>query len=135
VTPDEFEKLAANLSYDLVAQRIRFGRLTGMRPAELSYLTWNDVNFNMETVKVQGKGDWKPKTNEERTIPLCDEALEILRDRFKAKKGRWVFSTTDTPVRSIQRSLKTASKKAGLNNHVTPNMIRHTFAATIQTGP
>ncbi|MBI5055037.1 MAG: site-specific integrase [Nitrospirae bacterium] len=128
VTPDEFEKLAANLSYDLVAQRIRFGRLTGMRPAELSYLTWNDVNFNLETVKVQGKGDWKPKTNEERTIPLCDEALEILKDLFKAKKGRWVFSTTDTPVRSIQRSLKTASEKAGLNNHVTPNMIRHTFA-------
>lgn len=128
VSPEEFEKLIASISYDLVAKRIRLGRLTGMRPAELSYLTWNDVNFNLETVKVQEKGDWKPKTNEERTIPLCGEALEILIDLFKNKKGRWVFSTGDTPVLSIQRALKTASKKAGLNKHVTPNMIRHTFA-------
>ncbi len=85
-------------------------------------------HYHMETVKVQGKGDWKPKTNEERIILLCEEALEILKDLFKKRKGRWVFSNTDIPVRSIQRSLKTASEKAGLSKHVTPNMIRHTFA-------
>lgn len=128
VPPDEFEKFVINVSYDLAQKRIRFGRLTGMRPAELSYLTWPDVDFGLEVVKIQGKGDWKPKTDEERIIPLCSEALEILRDLFNKKKGIWIFSNTDKPVKNIQRALKTASRKAGLNKHITPNMLRHTFA-------
>jgi len=128
VPPDEFEKFVANVSYDLAQKRIRFGRLTGMRPAELTYLTWTDVDFGLEIVKIQGKGDWKPKTDEERIIPLCSEALGILRDLSSKKKGAWVFSNTDKPVKNIQRALKTASRKAGFNKHITPNMLRHTFA-------
>jgi len=126
--PDEFEKFVSNISYDLAEKRIRVGRLTGMRPAELSHLAWPDVDFDLEIVKIQGKGEWKPKTDEERIIPLCDEALAILRELFSKKKGKWVFSYSDKPVKCIQRSLKTASKKAGLHRHVTPNMLRHTFA-------
>jgi integrase len=128
ITPDEFEKFASSISYDLAEKRIRFGRLTGMRPAELSHLAWPDVDFDLEIVKIQGKGEWKPKTDEERIIPLCDEALAILRELSGKKKGKWVFSHSDKPVKCIQRSLKTASKKAGLSRHVTPNMLRHTFA-------
>ncbi len=125
IPPDEFEKFASNISYNLAEKRIRVGRLTGMRPAELSHLAWPDVDFDLEIVKIQGKGEWKPKTDEERIIPLCDEALAILRELFNKKKGKWVFSHSDKPVKCIQRSLKTASKKAGLSRHVTPNMLRH----------
>jgi integrase len=128
IPPDDFEKFAASISYDLAEKRIRFGRLTGMRPAELSHLAWTDVDFDLEIVKIQGKGEWKPKTDEERIIPLCDEALAILRELFSKKMGKWVFSHSDKPVKCIQRSLKTASRKAGLSRHVTPNMLRHTFA-------
>jgi integrase len=128
IRPDEFEKFASSISYDLAEKRIRFGRLTGMRPAELSHLAWPDVDFDLEIVKIQGKGEWKPKTDEERIIPLCEEALAILRELSIKKKGKWVFSHSNKPVKCIQRSLKTASRKAGLSRHVTPNMLRHTFA-------
>ncbi|MBI5741326.1 MAG: tyrosine-type recombinase/integrase [Nitrospirae bacterium] len=84
--------------------------------------------LSLKSIWTIWKGDWKPKTNEERTIPLCDEALDILKGLFNNRKSKWVFSNTEIPVRSIQKSLKTASEKAGLTKHVTPNMIRHTFA-------
>lgn len=113
IRPDEFEKFASCISYDLAEKRIRFGRLTGMRPAELSHLAWPDVDYDLEIVRIQGKGEWKPKTDEGRIIPLCDEALAILSELSRKKKGKWVFSHSDKPVKCIQRSLKTASKKAG----------------------
>jgi len=70
---------------------VLFGVLTGMRPAELAYLTWNDVDLHTKTVKIQGKEGFKPKTSQERIIPLCSTALEILKELYQKRKSRWVF--------------------------------------------
>lgn len=128
LTPEELKALIDNIADPLTRKRVLFGALTGMRPAELAYLTWSDVDFYNGTVKIQGKENWKPKTNEERIIPLCDEAVKILRELYEKRKSKWVFSNTDRPVLSIKRALKTAAKKAGITRPVSPNMIRHTFA-------
>lgn len=130
LTPEEVRALIENIPCDLTKKRVLFGVLTGMRPAELAYLSWSDVDFYTKTVKVQGKENWKPKTSEERIIPLCEEALNILQELYEKRKSRWVFSNTDKPVLSIRKALEKASKRAGLNKKVTPNMIRHTFATT-----
>ncbi len=128
LTFEEFDALKEGVTYDLGLKRMLFGRLTGMRPAELTYLTWNDIDFHLKTVKVQAKEEWRPKTNEERVIPLSRNALGILQELYEKRKGRWVFSTSDRPVKSIRTALKTAAKKAGLSKRVSPNMLRHTFA-------
>ena len=128
LTEEEFAILKQNISYDLAVKRVIFGKNTGMRPAELTFLEWNDVHFRLKTVKVQAKKEWKPKTSEERTIPLNSTSLRILEELYKKKKGRWVFSNSERPVKSIRKAMDTAAKKAGLTKRVTPNMLRHTFA-------
>lgn len=130
LTPEELKALISNITDSLTRSRVLFGVLTGMRPAELAYLTWSDVDFHNRTVKVQGKEGFRPKTSEERVIPLCSTAMEILRELYQNRKSKWVFSNTDKPVLSIKRALKTAARKAGITRPVTPNMLRHTFATT-----
>jgi integrase len=131
LTPEEYLKLTQTISYSMAIQRVRFAKQTGMRPAELTYLSWRDIDFELKTAKVQGKKEWKPKTDEERIIPLNKTALDILKELYSRRKGKWVFSSNDKPVKSIRRSLDTAAKKAGISKKVTPNMLRHTFATHV----
>lgn len=126
--PQEYELLKKNITYDLALKRVEFAKNTGLRPAELTYIEWDDVSFEFRTIKIQGKAEWKPKTDEERTVPLNKTALQILRELYEKRKGRWVFSTSDKPVKSIRRALITAARKAGITKKATPNMLRHTFA-------
>jgi len=130
LTPQEVQAIIENITDELTRKRVLFGVLTGMRPAELAYLTWNDVDLHTKTVKIQGKEGFKPKTSQERIIPLCSTVFEILQELYQNRKSKWVFSNTDKPVLSIKKSLKTAARKAGITRPVSPNMLRHTFATT-----
>lgn len=111
-------------------KRIIVGRHTGLRPGELTYLAWSDVSFEMKTITVRSKPDvgWIIKTKEQRVVPLGNDAIKILKELYKTRKSRWVFSETDKPVKSIRRALRTAARNAGISKRVTPNMLRHTFA-------
>lgn len=100
---------------------------TGMRPAELAFLTWNDIDFTMRTVNIQAKESWQPKTSQERIIPLSNEALDIVSGLYNAQKIQWVFSHGERPGKSIRKALATAAHNSDIK-HVTPNMLRHTFA-------
>lgn len=129
LTFSEFTSLEAIGADTLVFKRIIVGRNTGMRPAELAYLAWSDISFDRKTIKIQAKkGIWKPKTNEERIIPMNKKVHSILSYLHKHKKGPWVFSNTDKPVLSIKKSIARLATDAGIEKHVTPNMLRHTFA-------
>lgn len=124
----EYELLINNVTYDLALKRIEFGSKTGLRPAELTFLAWPDVDFEMRTIKIQAKMEWKPKTSQERTVPLNKTAFSILKELYKRRKGNWVFSNSNKPVKSIRTALRTAARNAGLTKKMTPNMLRHTFA-------
>ncbi len=131
LSPEEFKKLGENITYDLTLKRMVFARNTGLRPSELAYLTWDDINWHLKIVKIQskkiGNGTWAPKGRDERIVHLNKEALKILKALYIKKKGPWVFSGSNKPVKNIRRALKTAAQKAGIK-HITPNMLRHTFA-------
>ncbi len=99
-----------------------------MRPAELTYLAWSDVDFENETIRIQSKKEWRIKTEQERIVPLGKEAMSVLRELYEIRKGKWIFSNTDKPVKDVRHALKTAAKRAGITKHVAPNMLRHTFA-------
>jgi integrase len=130
LTPDEYKAFKKEFSYDKAYLRTVFGRNTGLRPSELTYLAWEDVSFEMQSLKLQSKPEyqWIIKKDKERVAHLNKTALSILLRLNKEKKGRWVFSDTDNPVKSIRGALRTAAKRAGLSKKVTPNMLRHTFA-------
>lgn len=126
LSPEEFDALIKNVSYDLALKRIQFGRLTGLRPAELAYLAWTDIDMHSKTLKVQNKPGWRIKTDEERVIPLSTAALRILGGL--KRKGPWVFAEGKRPVLSIRKALQTAAREAKIGKRVTPGMLRHTFA-------
>ncbi|KJR43932.1 Integrase, catalytic core, phage domain protein [Candidatus Magnetoovum chiemensis] len=128
LSPSDFNLFIKHITYDLAYKRVLFARNTGLRPSELTYLAWSDLDLELGILKIQSKTEWKPKTNEERIVYLNNTAIEILRELNDNKRGRWVFSETDRPVKSIRKALATASRNAGLNKKVTPNMMRHTFA-------
>lgn len=130
LSPQEYEQFVQGFSDKarMAMYRTMFARLTGLRPAELAYLGHTDVDLDMKVVRIRFKENWSPKGYKERTVPLNDLAMDILRklDDIYGINRRWVFSISDKPVKSIRTALRTASKKIG--KRISPNMLRHTFA-------
>jgi len=129
LSPKELPAFLRQLSYSMAYRRSLFGICTGLRPAELAYLSWDDIDLAMRTARIRSKPPaWTIKTKQERVVPLNNTALRILRDLRKERKGPWVFSTGPKPVKSIRKALDTAATNAGIKRRITPNMLRHTFA-------
>lgn len=130
-TPDEFKAIINHMADDLTLKRIRLGRCTGLRPKELAYLSWDDIDKKAKMLRVHSKPDagFITKTDEERDIPLNKEAINLLHSL--PRKSRWVFSNGTRPIIDIRKSLRTAAKKAGIRKRVTQGMLRHTFATQL----
>lgn len=126
LSKDEIHKMMEHITDPLTQKRFRFAFLTGLRPKELSFLEWTDIDMKACYLKIQNKPNlsFQIKTDEERIVPLNQDAMKILKDIKRVSK--FLFSTTDKPVLSIRRALRTASKNAKLKR-ITPNMTRHTF--------
>ncbi len=137
LSPEEYQRLIKNFTAHgrLAYYRTILGRLTGLRPSELTYLSWKDVDMSLKVLRVTSKPKegWRIKTHQERAVPLSDAAIQVLhgvtdlKHRLK-KKSPWVFSMTAAPTKEIKTALRTASEKAGLGRTITANMLRHTFA-------
>lgn len=106
---------------------------TGMRVSELTALTLEDLDMELEIVKVMGKG------RKERYLPFgsfAHEALQVyLTDSrpslMKKNEHNRLFINmkgkplTDGGVRYI---LNAIMEEAALNTKIYPHMLRHTFA-------
>jgi len=67
---------------------------TGMRAAELRWLTHDCLNLHTKAIDVRAKLDWRPKTHAERTIPIPDRLVELLsehRETVDCGPTDWVF--------------------------------------------
>lgn len=128
----------------------RFILQTGLRIGELIGLKWEDVDFKKRTITIKrslkyevGKGTWRigePKSEAgKRTIPLTDEAIEILKSQ-KAKNeslkvlplewGGYVFlNKHGEPVTNdaYNSALVPICRRADINRF-TVHILRHTFA-------
>ena len=137
LSPEEYNQLIEKFSDKgrLALYRTIFGRFTGLRPSELTYLAWSDIKLDLKFLRITSKPKegWTIKTYQERDVPLSDAAMEVLKGvvelkhRLK-KNSAWVFSMTDGPTKSIKIALRFASKNAGFTKTITENMLRHTFA-------
>jgi site-specific recombinase XerD len=100
----------------------------GLRLQEVIQLRPKDIDSMGMRIHIRaGKG------GKARYVMLSATLLDTLRDYFKLyKPGKWLFygQTTDQPInsRSVQRMIQTAASTAGLRKHVTPHILRHSFA-------
>ena len=105
----------------------------GMRRQELITLTWSDINFGSNQLKVTGKG------NKQRIIPIGNElvsSLQIFRnlqkEQFKHKSlASYVFLTADGNQLYPNLVYRIVKKYIGLCSTVekkSPHVLRHSFA-------
>ena len=112
----------------------------GLRVSDIITLEWSHINFEDRVLIKQ-----IVKTKNTLRIPLCDEAINILRKYQQENKNpRFVFNclpkdfNLDDPARldtclksnnrNFQTSLRTIGKKLGLPFNLTMHVARHSFA-------
>lgn len=134
---------------------------TGMRRAELLNCTWSDIDFEEQVINITPKEKekhtwrWDIKDTDERTLPLIDEAAQLLADHQAKQpegypyvfvpaarydyiqtlraKGRWKYSDARLKVvnnftRQFEKILKIANVKKGQFHDLRRTAITHWFA-------
>lgn len=104
---------------------------TGMRISELCNLHTDNIEWGNQTVRIYGKG------SKERLLQLSDgpvmDALKAYSDIFykeMMKTGYYFVNKNCTPLsdQSVRHMINRYAEKAGITQHITPHMFRHTFA-------
>ena len=109
---------------------------TGLRISELCSLP-RDANLERDEISIRGKGE------KVRVVFISDDAKNAVKNYLAKRKdlGGALFTAVktngtknknnDLTPRSIQRMIKYYSTKAGIMKHVTPHVIRHSFATDL----
>lgn len=103
---------------------------SGLRLSELQGLNLEEMDLKAREVKVNGKG------SKERIVPIGSKALNAMnlwlnvRSQFKPKDTAVFINQRGTRLshRSIQLILKKWGEKQGLESHLHPHKLRHSFA-------
>lgn len=105
---------------------------TGVRVSELVNIKVTDIDKYNESIKIKGKG------NKERIVyfgSFCKHSLDMYlndgRRSLDKKNNNYLFLNKNgnrLSDRMIRNILNDLIIKAGVNKHVSPHMIRHTFA-------
>jgi integrase/recombinase XerD len=112
---------------------------TGMRVSELISLRTSNLDSGLGIVRVTGKG------NKQRLIPVHAAALQAVREyvedgRARLLKGRasaWLFITArGGPLtrQAFWNNVKKHGRQAGIFHHLSPHVLRHTFATHLLDG-
>jgi integrase len=142
--PGQFDELLAACENDQVRRIIIVLAGTGMRTAELTGLTWGEVDFEAKMIEFGNLEAERTKTARARRIPLFPQVLDALVDQLKAQgykapgtpfarrppRDALVFPSPQRGMRrfSFGHMLDKAKKKAGLPS-VRVHDLRHTFAS------
>src|SRR4051794_26914721 len=104
----------------------------GLRRAELCRLQVSDIDSQRMMIRVvQGKG------NVDREVPLSPRLLETLRLYWRWMRPKtYLFPgtekdwRTDKPItcKMVYAAVQFVAKRAGLDKHVTPHTLRHSYA-------
>ncbi len=103
---------------------------SGLRLSELQGLNLSSINTRVREVRVLGKG------NKERILPFGRYASHAIQEWLKV---RLLFNPKDDALfvsslgnrmshRSIQKRMEIWGVKQGLNSHLNPHKLRHSFA-------
>jgi integrase/recombinase XerD len=107
---------------------------TGLRVSELVALRVTDVRAEQGFLQCVGKG------NKERLVPLGDQAVSRVRQYvagarpqlLKRRESPWLFpsgrGTGKLSRAGFWKLLKVYGRKAGIQAHLSPHVLRHSFA-------
>ena len=110
----------------------------GLRVSEAVNLTLNRVNLEEGMVRVLGKG------NKERlvpvpkgSVPVLKRYLEIVRPLFvKKPMAQFFVNSCGRPVtvRYVELLVREKCEEAGIDKHLTPHKLRHSYATPLLQG-
>jgi integrase len=87
-TVEELQKILA-VCDDNWKAFVLLGSRAGLRPSEIRWLTWADVDFERNRVHIVGKDSWQPKDYEQRWIPMKDDLKAHLKSL--SRESKWVI--------------------------------------------
>lgn len=101
---------------------------SGLRVSEVTKLKIRDLNLAEKTAMVRGG-----KGNKDRLVILSEQWVEEIKKYLASRKVKsgYVFckgNGAPISVDSIQRMVRKARIKAGINKNITPHSFRHSFA-------
>lgn len=107
----------------------------GLRVSELCNLKISNIDINEMIIKVFGKG------NKERIVPFTKRALIALENYNTYAKSKWMkklvnlvfINSQSKPLsrQSVYNRITKRAKQVGLQKHVSPHMLRHSFASSL----
>ncbi len=105
---------------------------SGLRLAEVVSLDLNDIDLQQRSLRVTGKG------NKTRQLPIGRMAVDALQRWLKARGSithhggeQALFISqrgSRLAARTVQQRLEHLAKRQGLGTHLSPHMLRHSFA-------
>ena len=114
---------------DWVKEIVIFALNTGMRQDEILSLKWQDIDLSRKVLLVV-----KSKNGEQRTLPLNQAAIGVLRSKGKVRhiSGLIFPSEAGTKINpgNLRRGFYAARKRSGID-HVRFHDLRHTFATRL----
>lgn len=116
LTKDEISRLIDAAGSTQSERIIKLLYATGMRVSEVVKLRFEDIGEDGTVHIKSGKG------NKDR-ITIFPEAL-----REELRGTGYVFGDSPMTTRNVQQIIKRAAKRAGIQKHVTPHVLRHSFA-------
>ena len=113
---------------------------SGLRKGEVTALTWDDIDFKNNMIKVNKSVTFvhnqpqlkSTKNGKSRNVPMLDKTREILERRFNEKHSKYVFYKKDCNMLTdiaIKRMLESFKKDTGLNFSL--HQLRHTFCTIL----
>lgn len=123
--PDEIRRLLA-VCLPRYRTLFAFLILTGLRREEALSLRWPDVDLERGLVTLARTKNWKG-----RVVPMPDNITAML--AALERNGEYVFQWRGKRLQQnrIQRPLKSAVLRAGIDKPVSPHTFRHTYASLL----
>lgn len=124
----EIESDKPNDIRDLAMMELMYS--SGLRLSELQGLDLGDLDLSAKEVRVWGKG------SKERIVPIGSKALKAIsrwlgvRVQFKPQDNAVFLSNRGQRLshRAIQLTMQKWGKQQGLESHLNPHKLRHSFA-------
>jgi integrase/recombinase XerD len=107
---------------------------TGVRVSEMTSCTLGDVDLDRQSIHILGKGQ------RERVVYFPDQWLASLlsaylvtREALDVDHNQLLFGASRQPLtaRAVRLRIARAGKAAGLRQHLTPHMLRHSAATQL----